>query len=307
MYTLTQFDTIYDKDTTKVHTYQNLEDFEKVFYNLSKRPGYKPKKGEFKAGSPLITPATFSTKEGRKNVNVVQWNRWAALDVDDYNSTFEESLMTFKDYYFICYSSASSSKKKPKYRIVLPLTDNVSADKIRHFWFALNTEFNSLGDKQTKDLCRIYYVPAKYPGANNFIFTNKKNRHINPHELMNKHEFIEPTSSGFPPEIEEALLKYRKERLQNTNYAWSGWRDCPFVNQQMVREYFSITETGWYRQMYRIISSIAGNAVRRGYPITAEMIETLCREIDQETGLHYKNRPIRAEAERAISYVLKNQ
>ena len=31
MYTLTQFDTIYDKDTTKVHTYQNLEDFEKVF------------------------------------------------------------------------------------------------------------------------------------------------------------------------------------------------------------------------------------------------------------------------------------
>ena len=61
MYTLTQFDTIYDKDTTKVHTYENLEDFEKVFYNLSKRPGYKPKKGEFKEGSPLITPATFST------------------------------------------------------------------------------------------------------------------------------------------------------------------------------------------------------------------------------------------------------
>ena len=116
MYTLTQFDTIYDKDTTKVHTYENLEDFEKVFYNLSKRPGYKPKKGEFKEGSPLITPATFSTKSGRKNVNVIEWNRWAALDIDEYECDFEESLMTFKDYYFICYSIIIKRETQVSYR-----------------------------------------------------------------------------------------------------------------------------------------------------------------------------------------------
>ena len=40
------------------------------------------------------------------------------------------------------------------------------------FWYALNKELGDIGDPQTKDLSRMYYVPGKYEGAYNFIFNN---------------------------------------------------------------------------------------------------------------------------------------
>jgi len=288
-------------------SFDSLEKFEGLLYDLSKQPGYKPKKGEFKKGSPLISPASYESNTTRKNTNVIQWNRWAALDVDEYDSTFEDALRVFEDHYFICYSSASSTKEKPKFRIVLPLTNVVPSEKIRHFWFALNTEFNSLGDKQTKDLSRMYYVPAQYPNANNFIFTNKRN-FLNPNELMEKHEYVEGFRNSFmdkiPEHIRKELESHRKNQLTNTSIVWSSYRDCPFVNKTMVAEYRSISEAGWYAKMYQIMVSIAANAIKSKYPIRADEIAVICGEIDRETGNWYRNRPMVLEAERAITFAL---
>ena len=307
MYSLTLFKSIFDNTTNKSMSFDSLEKFEGLLYDLSKQPGYKPKKGEFKKGSPLISPASYESNTTRKNTNVIQWNRWAALDVDEYDSTFEDALRVFEDHYFICYSSASSTKEKPKFRIVLPLTNVVPSEKIRHFWFALNTEFNSLGDKQTKDLSRMYYVPAQYPNANNFIFTNKRN-FLNPNELMEKHEYVEGFRNSFmdkiPEHIRKELESHRKNQLTNTSIVWSSYRDCPFVNKTMVAEYRSISEAGWYAKMYQIMVSIAANAIKSKYPIRADEIAVICGEIDRETGNWYRNRPMVLEAERAITFAL---
>jgi hypothetical protein len=51
-------------------TFESFDGLEELLYNLSAQPGYKPKKGEFKKGSPLISPAIFKNGETRKNVNV---------------------------------------------------------------------------------------------------------------------------------------------------------------------------------------------------------------------------------------------
>ena len=80
-------------------SFDSLEKFEKILYDLSKQEGYKPKRGEFKKGSPLISPATYVKDTTRKNDNVVNWGRWAALDIDDYESSFEDAIKIFKDYY----------------------------------------------------------------------------------------------------------------------------------------------------------------------------------------------------------------
>ena len=138
-------------------TFPTWEKFEELLYSLSKQPGYKPKKGERKNGSALITPAVYEKGTTRANRNVLSWNGWVALDIDEYEGSFEEAIKTFERNRFVCYSSASSSKEKPKFRIVFPLTKHIEADKIKHLWFALNQEFNSLGDPQTKDLSRMYY------------------------------------------------------------------------------------------------------------------------------------------------------
>ena len=59
--------------------------------------------------------------------------------------------------------------------------------------------------------------------------------------------------------------------------------------------------------MYQIMVSTAGNALNKGYPITAQQIASLCKEFDAETGGWYKNRDMVREADRALEYVYRNR
>ena len=50
----------------------------------------------------------------------------------------------------------------------------------------------------------------------------------------------------------------------------------------------------------------AGNAMSKGYPITAKEIEFICRDLDLDTGHWYSKRDLEQEAARAIDFVFKN-
>ena len=216
----------------------------------------------------------------------------------------------FGAYEYICYSTASSTVKKPKFRLVFPLTKEVHAKDLSHFWFAMNKEFKDIGDEQTKDLARMYYVPAQYPNAYNFYFRNSGIT-LDPQMLMEKHSYIENKGKNFldrlPPELQQAVVEHRKSKLDNTNYSWTGFSDCPFWSKKLETEYRAITETGWYYKMYQIMVAVCGNAVSKGYPITAEQVATLCKEFDGVTGGWYKNRDMVKESDRALEYVYRNR
>ena len=302
---VTIFDSIFDNSTNKFLDC-NLKQFENLFMNLSKEKGYKPKKGENVNGATkLLSPARYFFNSKRRNSNVCAWSGWCALDIDNIEVSLEDSLSLFSDYYYICYSTASSTRENPKFRIVLPTTNEIKKNEISHFWFALNTEFNQIGDKQCKDLSRMYYAPATYPDAYNFIFKNDKFSFLDPKSLMEKHQWVKPNSNiEFPKELREKIDKYQREKCTNTSISWSHYSDCPFVNKEHIAEYQCITDTGWYSKMYQIAVSIAARATKMGYPITEKQIAELCRQIDKDTGNWYKNRPFERESARALNYVL---
>lgn len=312
MYSLTIFTGIFDNKTHRRMDFSSWEKFEDLMYSLSKEPGYKPKKDErfHPNASPLISPAVFGKGELRRNVNVKAWAKWCALDIDEYDGTFDDALKSFDDYKFISYSTASSTEEHPKFRVLLPLTRDVMAEEIRHFWFALNQEFNSLGDPQTKDLSRMYYVPAQYPNAYNFIVSNKFKEDLNVDTLLNKYAYAKEKvstslSSTLPDSIKSKIEEYKKTKLTNTHFKWNGISDCPFVNTRIIDEYKSISKTGWYRKMFAFFVSIAANALKKGYPISANEIAELGKELDLANGGWYKDRPLEMEAERAIAFVCK--
>jgi len=307
MYSLTIFKSIFDNKTNKRMDFDDWSGFESLLVDLSKE-NVKSKKE-----ASLISPAVYLSDTTRANANVTHWAKWAAVDVDDYEidteSLQEELNKTLGDYYYVCYSTASSTTDFPKFRIVFPLTDSVAADDIKHFWFALNSFIDSMGDKQTKDLSRMYYIPANYDRANNFLFINK-GKFIEPLELMAKYPYRNETrGSNFfdnlPDAIQKEIVQYRKDQSENNTITWTSYHDCPFVNKGLVAEYKTTSNTGWYHLMYKIMVSIAGNAVRRQYPITAEEVEKLCKELDMETGNWYENRPLIKEANRAIEFCYK--
>ena len=321
MYSLTVFASIFDNKTDTRVDFETFEQFEKGLYHLATLPGYKAKRGEFikdKKVSPLISPAVYKEGSTRANANVIEWAKWAAIDVD--NHIFEGNLQDelhsrFGSWDYICYSTASSTPAQPKFRLVFPLTRSVKSDEIKHFWFALNTEFGCMGDTQTKDLSRMYYVPAQYPGADNFIFSNR-GVSIDPSELMVKHPWTAPASSDnfidrLPPDLQKEVIQHRQNKLNENKreVTWSSYRDCPFVNQKIVKDYKSIANSdgsGRYSMIYKFMTSIACNAVKRQYPISEYEIVEMVRQLDRETSNRYAKRPLNTEASRAIEFAYKN-
>lgn len=305
-YSLTLFKSIFDNKTEKRMNFTSYHQFERLLFDLAQQ------KREDKKSAPLISPATYKENTTRANDNVLGWAGWCAVDVDEhvFDGNLEQELLDrYGKWNHVVYSTASSTQEHPKFRIVFPLSIHVPKEKIKHFWFALNKELGDIGDPQTKDLSRMYYVPGKYEGAYNFIFNNFNGVDMNPYEIMSKHDYVERSGSlidNLPKEIRKQVLAHRKSEMTNTNVSWSNYRDCPFVNKKLVKEYNEITDTGWYTKMYSIMVSIAGNAIRKKYPITAQEITTLCKEIDYENGNWYKSRPFDKEADRAIEFVYGN-
>lgn len=303
MVSLTIFDSIYDNNTSKRVDYKDFDQFEQILYKLAKEKSFKQKKD-----APLISPATYVESSKRANANVVAWGGFGIVDVDDYVGTVEDIQKQYEEYRYICYSTASSTKENPKFRLVFPLTKWVDNEQIKHFWYALNKEIGDIADVQTKDLSRMYYIPATYEGAHNFIFSHD-GKIMDPDELMEKHRYISTSDSFFdrlPESIRNGLIEHRKQQLNNKDFTWTSYRDCPFVNQRQVEEYKKISGTGWYYKMYQIMVTVAGNATKRGYPITAQEIAYICRDLDNNTGMWYGSRDLNKEADRAIEYIFRS-
>ena len=303
MVSLTIFDSIYDNKTEKRMNYNSFDEFESILYKLAESDKY-PKKTD----APLISPAIYKTETTRANSNVTGWGGFGIIDVDDYEGNIEEIHNKYSKYKYVCYSTASSTKEHPKFRLVFPLTEHVDVNDIKHFWFALNKEIGDIADAQTKDLSRMYYIPSKYKGAYNFIFSHNGSI-MDPKALMEKHRYVVPNESFFdklPDAIKEGLIKHRKETLNKTDFSWTGYQDCPFINKSHVEEYKTISGSGWDSKMYQIMVSTAGNAVARGYPITAKEIAWICQDLDNDTGNWYTKRDFEKEADRAIEFVFKN-
>ncbi len=317
MYSLTVFQSprwwekqqrfVYDNKTHRRLDFETWEKFTSFLHKLSER------ELNGKQDAELISPAVFKPDSTRKNDNVLCWAGWAAVDVDDieFNESVEQYLRNrYGHWDYVVYSTASSTDSTPKFRIVFRLSAPIEHDRIRHFWFALNSELESIGDKQTKDFARMYYVPATYANANNFFFVNS-GEPVDVDYVLARWPYDEKRDAKdfmdrLPPAWREQIIEYRKGKLDNTSIVWSSYHDCPFWPKKLAAEYITISSTGWYRQMYRIMIATAGRAVERGYPITATQIVEMCRQFDVETGNWYENRPMEVEANNALEYAYKN-
>ncbi len=307
MYSLTVFNSVFDNETNKRFNFKDWPHLTKFLRKLSQRPLEK------KTDAVLISPAVYTVGTTRANKNVLSWASWAAIDVDDHK--FEGDLEAelhkrYGDFTYIVYSTASSTRDFPKFRIVFQLDSEIDHTIIKHFWYALNTKLDSIGDKQTKDLSRMYYIPGEYSNAYNFFFTNTSNP-VDVNELLARYPYsFKERSENFldrlPEEWRKQIVEHRKNSLENTNFTWSGYHDCPFWPKRLASEYSTISNTGWYHKMYQIMIAVAGHAVEKGYPITANEIEDLCKTFDADHGRWYANRPIHKEANNALEYVYKN-
>jgi len=302
-YSLTMFHNQYDNQTDKVMGFDTWNDFANLLSELYQKP-LKSKKD-----AQLISPSTYELGTTRANRNVIDWGHWACADVDDYTGNIDDILDRFNSNNIIVYSTASSTIEQPKFRIVFDLDRRVDSEELRHFWFALNKFLGELGDPQTKDSSRMYYIPGTYEDSNHF-FHRTDGVPLAVDKLLRAYPYVVPSGNNFldqlPEEMKNKVLQHRKESLDNTDVTWSGYLDCPFFPNKMAMEYRSINGTGWYSFLYKIMIATACSAIKNKYPINGQQIATMCKQLDAETGGWYDNRPLEREANSAIQWAYAN-
>ena len=315
---MTVFESLYDVKTERRIRKNSWNEFVKFLQDLSGL-------SYTKKTAPLISPAVYKDGTTRSNKNVSAWAGWAALDIDAHPFDNIGAVKWWMNEFhsektYLCYSTASSSQVKPKFRLVFPLTEWIDdSRKIQRFWMALNKEFAEIADQQTKDQSRMYFIPAQYTESDNNFFWSVKKNAINPDDLIRKHnmESLQINSGTsfldmLPEKMKEEIISYREQQLKSSGkrYNWTDYRDCPFVKEEPLRNYREIALTGQegrYRSLYNLMVSIAGAAIMREYAITAHEIKDLVLEIDSDVDSFYKNRKILPECERAIAFVYTNK
>ncbi len=310
MYSMTIFKNMYDNQTHRRLDLESWDKFVKFLYKLSERPLKGKKDAE------LISPAIYQPETTRANKNVLAWAGWCAVDIDDWE--FEGDLNAelkrrYSDWNFVVYSTASSTVAKPKFRLVFQLDRHIQTSDIKHFWFALQSYLDDRGDKQCKDLSRMYYIPADYANANNFIFHNS-GAPLAVDYLLREYPYTEKKAGNsfldkLPEEWQRQIIDHQKSALENTNVYWSNYQDCPFISKKILSDWNSIAYTdgsGRYSMIYKIMISIAGNAIKEKYPITANQIVDLIKQIDNDTSRKYQHRALDTEANNALEYAYRN-
>ena len=74
MIEFTAFPSIFDNKTNRRFSFADWDSFSSALFQMSKKAGFKPKKGEKShlKPSPLITPAVYEKGTTRANANVIK-------------------------------------------------------------------------------------------------------------------------------------------------------------------------------------------------------------------------------------------
>lgn len=109
------------------------------------------------AGS-LWSPVEYDagTTRGNRNVRFVE-----ALVVDMDGEAFDNARLDGLEWF--AYSTYSHRLDDPHYHLVLPLAERVPASLWRVVWAELHERIGLIGDPQTKDPARIFYLPQHAP------------------------------------------------------------------------------------------------------------------------------------------------
>jgi putative DNA primase/helicase len=111
-----------------------------------------------KAAGALWSPVEYDagTTRGNRNVRFVE-----ALVIDMDGEAFDNARLEGLEWF--AYSTYSHRLDDPHYHLVLPLAEKVPASLWRAVWEELHHKINLVGDPQTKDLARIFYLPQHAP------------------------------------------------------------------------------------------------------------------------------------------------
>jgi hypothetical protein len=103
----------------------------------------------------------------RQITDVERMAAWLGLDLDHSNWSLQTLLEYLGRVECVVYSTTRSTAVQPRWRVLMPLSREMSVDEFAGVWKALNDLLDGEVDCQTKNCNRLHYLPATWVGGNN--------------------------------------------------------------------------------------------------------------------------------------------
>lgn len=229
----------------------------------------------------LISPAVYPPGKTRGNANVERVT-FIMLDVDDATAFGPQDVAAaFTDTAYALYTTASASLENPRYRLCLPTTRSMMPGEAKVVWRHCVGLAGGVADKACGDPARAYWVPARYPGAPNWVRSQTEGGVIDVDAIMDEEERRVATQPPKPePPFRVPLFAWKKQPH------WTGIYDCPLLKPEKVNEYVNLPrgQGAHYAGLFGVMRSIVTRAELLGYDINATDVARLAEEIDGLAG-----------------------
>lgn len=256
-----------------------------------------------KLETPAISPAVYPAGAKRLKAAVVQWGGWAAFDIDNHDiaqASFDGLCHRLQDEgrAFVLHTTTKSTADVHRLRLIMPLSRPVLMDEFDGFWLAANAWLGGLADPSTCDPSRIFFVPARWDGANNLFEAQIGGMPLDVDALPR----VVPSAASPRTESCPVQPPIRCRRAIDPTSIVNVFAS-PLLSPHAVRAFADGPEGG---RLFRLMCSIAARAARLGYPASAEEVEELALTVDRLIGPPKARPGSHREAQNALSFVRRN-
>lgn len=166
----------------------------------------KAKKGEVKDVGGFVGGFL---KQGRRKSGQVQSRSIVTLDADDGQFDLWDDFKMIADYAVAVYTTHSHTKRKPKYRFIIPLRRPVTSEEYEPLARAIANQFGMDNfDDTTYQPERLMYWPS-HPRDGEYLFDYQDEQWLDPDSILN--QYPDWRDSSYWPESSRAHVVRKKE------------------------------------------------------------------------------------------------
>lgn len=169
------WDEFLDKVKTTIRTAESIEEYRKLS---------KPKQDEIKDVGGFVGG---QLKEGKRKNGFVEYRSMLTLDMDYADAGVWEQITMFYDFACCIYSTHKHTTEKPRLRLIIPLSRNVTADEYMAIGRMVASDIGmEQFDDTTYEPTRLMYWPSTSSDGE-FVFEKQDGKLLDPNKVLSRY------------------------------------------------------------------------------------------------------------------------
>ncbi len=226
----------------------------------------------------------------RKLTDVARMAAWIGLDLDHANWSLKTLLCYFNGLKCIIYSTTRSTVSERRWRVLTPLSREMTTAEFAGVWRAWNVLLNGEVDTKTRNLNRLHYLPATWYDADGVFGNNEY--HVQDGQFMDVDELLMICPPKEPTYYTEVYQTDGVQRPDGTE----------IITEAMIQKHMTRGQVGG--RFFKLLCAAATMHKANGWELSSSELANAALQVSpvDSSGIRRAMNAQR-EADRALSYI----